>query len=122
MEGLARFTTAEASVTPQKSDWPVYDEDNGRYESCRGADDLRESMLELSTEEAASLQLVNIYCDYKRQRGQGGRAPTAKLKKLSVVRVEWKAEALHPPTARARAAYLWLRTNHETYARFHIDH
>ena len=70
-------------MTPQRTDWPVSDVDTASYTSCRGADSPRESMLELSTEEAASPQLMSIYCDYKRQRGQRGKAPTANIKNLS---------------------------------------
>ena len=71
-------------------------------------------MVDLTTEEAASLELITIFCDYKRQFGKRGTAPTFNYKKMSVVRAEWKPYAIKDklPTARARAAYDWFMETH----------
>ena len=58
--------TQEAYVCPRKTDWPVYDPILGEYVTCTGPEDPRESMLELSEEEAASLQLAEAYVDFRR--------------------------------------------------------
>ena len=80
-------------------------------------------MLELSEEEASSLQLIDLYCDFKRQRGQGGRAPVSNYKKMSVVRAEWRRSSPHDTvlTDRARVALRWFM-EHPTYRRFHDKH
>ena len=84
-----------------------------------GQDDDRESMLELSAEEAASLQLAEVYVDYRREAGKVSKGPTFNYKKLSVVRVEWLPEpvASRELTVRARAAFRYYQ-QHPTYARY----
>eukprot|EP00973_Karenia_brevis_P031228 4310384-Karenia_brevis.AAC.1 len=78
------------------------------------ADDSRASLVDLTVEEAKSLEIVTLFCDYKRQFGKKGTAPVFNYKKMSVIRAEWKAYDLedHLPTARARAAYDWLCNTH----------
>ena len=60
--------TQEAYVCPRRTDWPVYDPILGEYVTCPGPEDPRESMLELSEEEAASLQLAEVCVDFRRRR------------------------------------------------------
>ena len=48
--------TQEAYVCPRRIDCLVYDQEAGEYVACAGEDDRRESMLDLSAEEAKSLQ------------------------------------------------------------------
>ena len=89
-----------------------------------GAADDRSSMLDLSKEEASSLQLIDLYCDYRRQRGKKGHAPVWNYKKMSVIRAEWRrvspdALDLSP---RARAALHWFKHDHPTYGRFYREH
>ena len=104
-------------MTPRRDDWPVYDEGSDKFVDAASAD-TRVSMLDLTSEEAASLEIVKLFCDYKRQYGKSGRAPTFKYRKLSVVRAEWKRHSIveHLPTPRARAAYAWLCQHNKTYA------
>ena len=84
-----------------------------------GPDDERESMLELSAEEATSLQLAEVYVDFRREAGKAPKGPAFNYKKLSVVRVEWMSapvaeRALSP---RARAAFRYFQ-RHPTYAHY----
>ena len=67
-------------------------------------------MLDLTKEEAKSLEIITLYCDYKRQYGKKNTAPVFNYKKKSVIRAEWKPYdiASKLPTARARAAYAWF--------------
>ena len=87
--------------------------------TCAGQDDERESMLELSAEEAASLQLAEVYVDFKREAGKVSKGPTFNYKKMSVVRVEWLLPpmAQRPMTTRSSAAYRFFMA-HPTYARY----
>ena len=72
--------TQEAYVCPRRSDWPVYDNNTGEYVECTGDTDLRESMLELSASETTSLQLAEVYVDYRRERGKLSSGPTYNIK------------------------------------------
>ena len=82
-------------------------------------------MLELSTEEASNLQLIDLFCDFKRQRGQrNGRAPVFNYKKLSVIRAEWRRARPDDValTDKARAALSWFKHDHPTYAALYAQH
>ena len=48
-------------------------------------------MLDLTKEEAQSLSIVALFCDFKKQYGDSGKAQTFNYKKTSVIRAEWKA-------------------------------
>ena len=74
-EGAA-METMEAYICPRRTDWPVYDPALGEFVTCSGQDDDRESMLELSAEEAAPLQLAEVYVDFKREAGKVSKGPT----------------------------------------------
>ena len=91
---------------PRRTDWPVYDTSTGEYVDCNGDADERESMLELSDAEATSLQLAEVFVDYRREKGKLSKGPTHNFKKLSVVRVEWIPEPVRERclTVRAQAA------------------
>ena len=120
--------TDEVYVCPRRSDWPVYDAQRNCFLKCpEECSPDAVSMLDLTAEEAASLQIVNLFCDYKKQFGERGAAPVYNVKKLSVVRAEWKEEPVWHglTTDRAKAAYLWLREENPVYRRFlamHEDH
>ena len=120
--------TDEVYVCPRRSDWPVYDAQRNCFLKCpEECSPDAVSMLDLTAEEAASLQIVNLFCDYKKQFGERGTAPVYNVKKLSVVRAEWKEEPVWHglTTDRAKAAYLWLREENPVYRRFlamHEDH
>ena len=115
----APMETMEANGCPRRTDWPVYNRMSGEYVACTGVEDMRESMLELTAAEAESLQLAEVYVDFRRESGKLSKGPTFNYKKLSVVCVEW----LSPPVAdrqlteRARAAYRFYQ-RHPTYARY----
>ena len=111
--------TMEAYVCPRASDWPVFDSTGGEYVACSGLDDPRESMLNLTAAEAASLQVAEVFVDFKRESGNISKGPTFNFKKLSVVRVEWLSPAVadRQLTARARAGLRYFQ-NHPTYARY----
>jgi len=81
---VVRMQSQEAYVCPRKTDWPVYDCITGEYVECTGDADSRESMLELSPSEAASLQLAEVYVDYRRERGKVSDGPTHNIKNNSV--------------------------------------
>jgi len=122
---LQPFATQEAYVCPRREDWPVFDEARVRYVSSRGPDDPRPSLLDLPADEISRLQLVDLFCDFKRQRGQRqGRAPVWNYKKMSVIRAEWRRQ--RPDDAmmsdRGRAALQWFKQEHPTYARFYAQH
>ena len=75
-------------------------------------------MLDLTAAEAESLQLAEVYVDYKREAGKVSKGPTFNYKKLSVVRVEWRLPPMEDRelTPRALAAYRYFQ-GHPTYAR-----
>ena len=77
----AAMQTMEAYICPRRTDWPVYDATVGEFVTCSGPDDDRESMLKLSATEAASLQLAEVYVDYKREAGKVSKGPTFNYKK-----------------------------------------
>ncbi|CAK0851570.1 unnamed protein product, partial [Prorocentrum cordatum] len=79
-------------------------------------------VFELTEEEAASLPITDLQCDYTSVRG--GRAPTACKKKTSVVRARWRARDVQAglPTPRARAAFAWLMEHSEAYRRYYEMH
>ena len=116
--GAMPMESAEAYVCPRKTDWPVYDATSGEFVVCTGEDDIRESMLELTAAEAASLQLAEVYVDYRRESGKISKGPTFNYKKLSVVRIEWvlPAFAERETALRTQAAYRYYQ-QHPTYAR-----
>ena len=106
-------------MCPRRTDWPVYDAATGEYTESTGSDDERESMLELSAAEAKSLQLAEIYVDFRREAGKLSNGPTFNYKKLSVVRVEWidAPVAQRVETIRAKAALRFFE-KHPTYAHY----
>ena len=89
---------------------PVRPMDPGRVYVTPSRDHWPDLLLGLTEPEARSLAIVDLYCDFKRQRGQKGTAPVSNYKKLSVVRAEWRSGRVEDslPTDRARAAYAWL--------------
>ena len=97
----------------------MYDPISGEFVTCTGPEDVRESMLELSATEAASLQLAEVYVDFRREAGKVSKGPTFNYKKLSVVRVEWLPQPISSRklTVRARAAFRYYQ-QHPTYARY----
>ena len=111
--------TQEAYACPRRIDWPVYDQEAGEYVACAGEDDRHESMLELSAEEAKSLQLAEVYVDFRHESGKLSKGPTFNHKKLSVVRVEWMDTpvAQRATSIRARAALRYFE-RHPTYAHY----
>ena len=116
------FTTEESYVTPRRSDWPVYDAANGAFEwPVYG--DTRASMMDLTADEAKSLEIITLFCDYKRQFGKRGTAPVFNYKKTSVIRAEWKPYRIETklPTPRARAAYQWF-LEHPVYRKYITMH
>ena len=119
-EPAVPFTTEESYVSPMLCDWPVYDTATGKFVDALD-NDTRVSMVDLTAEEAASLELITIFCDFKRQFGKRGTAPTFNYKKTSVVRAEWKPYAIKDkfPSARARAAYDWFMETHPVYQHYH---
>ena len=122
---LDKFATGEAYVSPRREDWPVYDETRRRYVTCTGKDDHRPSMLDLTSEEVGTLQLIDLFCDYRRQRGKRkGLAPVFNYKKCSVIRAEWRRvrpdDAVR--TERACAALGWFKQDHPTYAKYYQMH
>ena len=122
---LEQFKTREAYVCPRRQDWPVHDEADGRFVTSRGPDDPRPSLLDLPADEASRLQLVDLYCDFRRQRGQRqGRAPVFNYKKLSVIRAEWRRARVDDTmtTDMGRAALRWFKQDHPTYARLYAQH
>ena len=80
MHDAKPMQTQEAYVCPRQSDWPVFDHVTGEYTAHAGPDDLRESMLQLSAAEAASLQLAEIYVDFRRETGKISKGPTFNYK------------------------------------------
>ena len=122
---LQGFATQEAYICPRREDWPVFDEAQARYVSSRGADDPRPSLLDLPADEISRLQLVDLFCDFKRQRGQRqGRAPVWNYKKMSVIRAEWRRQRPDDAmtTDMGRAALRWFKHDHPTYARYYAQH
>ena len=120
------FATDEVYVCPDRSHWPVYDSERGCYEPGL-PDDSQPSMLDLTVEEPQSLEIVDLYCDFKRQYGDKGTAPVFNYKKLSVIRAEWKKLPVRDklPTGRAQAAYNWFCKEHPVYRNFirrHDEH
>jgi hypothetical protein len=115
-EGLAGepFDVAECYVTPRREDYPAYD--GSRF--VLGAQGT--PLYALSPEETRALQVVRLFCDFKRQRGMKGTAPMSNTKKLSVVRAEWSRLSVRTslPTERAKAAYDFLTANNPTYRSF----
>ena len=99
---------------------PVHPMDPGRVYVTPSRDHWPDLLLGLAEPEARSLAIVDLYCDFKRQRGQKGTAPVSNYKKLSVVRAEWRSGRVEDslPTDRARAAYAWLLRENPTYGRF----
>ena len=81
-------------------------------------------MVELSQEEARSLELVLIWCDMKQERGRTRNLGTFNWKKLGITRGKWKepSMATRPLTPRARAAYDWLMQYNTTYAAWQQKH
>ena len=118
-----RSGTAKYYVTPAACDWPVYDAASGAFRRATGDDGAaHRRVFELTDEEAASLAIIDLSCDYKCVRG--GRAPTTCKKKTSVIRARWRARDVQAglPTARARAAFAWLMNNSEAYRRYNEMH
>ena len=105
LEAAVVIPTQRLYVTPQGCDWPRYDPDADVFRLDGNAAHV--SLLDLEPEEAASLAPLKLFCDFKALRGESGKAAVANLKKLSVIRAEWKAIPVEAArrTRRARAAF-----------------
>ena len=70
-------------------------------------------MPDLSRAEAESLAISDLYCEYKVQKGQSGRAPVVNFKKSGLAQVKYKSRSvqLAVETAKAKAAFQWLTDN-----------
>lgn len=115
--------TEQLYATPQRDEWPAYDAVAAAYRVGAGAM-MGETLLSLSKEEAQTLAPIKLFCDYRREKGNAITAPFWNIKKLSVVRAEWKDEAVEGQlsTPRARAAYAWLLEHNEAYAHYIKEH
>jgi len=116
------YNTEQIYVCPRPEDWPVYDADANVFKKYDKDTKHLPSMLYLTKEEAEALAIITLHCDYKQQKGQKGTAPVANIKKLSVIRAEWKRDPIeqHLPTDRAKAAYQWLHDKNERY-RYYVN-
>ena len=101
-----------AYITPQSKDWDL-------LLAAMKAESLAAA---LSPEDLDSLVVIKLYVDCKMVRG--GKSEVTSMKKLSVVRAEWRDRPLQelPRSSRAAAAFDWLLRNNTTYKSFVDDH
>jgi len=113
-------------VTCRKKDWPLFQEATGEFVDYGSVEDPMScaSMLDLTEEEATSLEIVELHCDYRRETGQNKKAPVYNVKKVSVIRADWKKRPIREncPTVRAKAAYDWLFRFNPTYTAYVEKH
>ena len=64
-------------MSPVLSDWPVYDTGTGKFIDALD-NDTRVSVVDLTAEEAESMEPITIFCEFKRQFGKRETAPTVK--------------------------------------------
>ena len=105
-------TKLMAYVTPQIKDWDM----------LLAAMKTETLAAALSPEDLDSLVVIRLYVDCKMVRG--GKSEVTSMKKLSVVRAEWRDRPLQelPRSSRAAAAFDWLLQNNATYKSFVDDH
>ena len=72
---VQHFTTDTVYINPKRAHWPVYDEAASYFVKAEQGEQ-RLSMCDLTLEEAKSLELVTLFCDYEKQRGKFGKAST----------------------------------------------
>ena len=101
-----------AYVTPQIKDWDL----------LLAAVQAETLATALSPEDLDSLVVIRLYVDCKMVRG--GKSEVTSMKKLSVVRAEWRDRPLQelPRSSRAAAAFEWLLQNNATYKSFVDNH
>jgi hypothetical protein len=126
-EPLGPRKNAAYYVTPREEDWPRYDENTRAFmHPCHGEvpANYKEmpSMLDLTKEEAISMAVVHVFVDSSMHKGKTSAGGTPNLRKDSVVRGEFPANALSPPTVRAKAAIAWMREYNPTYAHWYNRH
>ena len=64
-------------MSPVLSEWPVYDTGTGKFIDALD-NDTRVSIVDLTAEEAESMEPITIVCEFKRQFGKRETAPTVK--------------------------------------------
>ena len=74
-----KLETQECYVSPQRHHWPVYDSERQCFVAA-GAGDVRMSMLDLSAEDARSLQIVDLCIWTVKERGKVSSAPVGNWK------------------------------------------
>jgi len=111
-------------VCPQRHHWPVFDAEECKYVDALDYKQLpgdpvddRESMLDLSRQEAWALAPVLIFMDLVQERGKKTMAKTYTLKKMSISRAEWARKSVKDGirSRKLLAAYKWLVANNARY-------
>ena len=110
------WRTEETYTQPQRHHWPVYDDDVGAFVDAMPGDD-RFSMLELSEDECRSLEILNLFVKYQKQKGESGKAATWNYKKVALPNVAYNTVAVAEAVSsdKAKAAYDWLMRNQPAY-------
>ena len=131
---LRRFKGKEVYVSPERRHWPVYNPatgDNGEYVNHghyknvdSTVEETRESLLNLSKEEAWALAPIRIFIDMKPERGKKTQARTYTMKKWGISRAEWVPHKISDNllSRKVKAAYKWLLENNATYKEWIEEH